>query len=55
MVGAFQNLPMVMPSDDILSSAKRKARRVAPSKGMGQYRVLFNFNSLETPILISGF
>ncbi|CAA7393224.1 unnamed protein product [Spirodela intermedia] len=34
MVGAFQNLPMVMPSDDILSSAKRKARRVTPSKGI---------------------
>ncbi|CAA6675058.1 unnamed protein product [Spirodela intermedia] len=37
MVGAFQNLPMVMPSDDILSSAKRKARRVTPSKGKGLY------------------
>ena len=32
-VGAFQNLPMVMPSDDLVSSAKRKARRISPSKG----------------------
>lgn len=31
--GAFQKLPMVMPSIDILSSAKRKAKRVPPSKG----------------------
>ncbi|MQL74202.1 hypothetical protein Taro_006577, partial [Colocasia esculenta] len=33
-VGAFQKLPMVMPSIDILSSAKRKARRVGPTKGI---------------------
>ncbi|KMZ59540.1 GTPase obg [Zostera marina] len=32
--GAFQKLPMVMPSIDILSSAKRKAKRVPPSKGI---------------------
>uniref|UniRef100_A0A1D1YG71 Nucleolar GTP-binding protein 1 n=1 Tax=Anthurium amnicola TaxID=1678845 RepID=A0A1D1YG71_9ARAE len=33
-VGAFQRLPMVMPSNDILCSAKRKARRVCPTKGI---------------------
>lgn len=33
MVGAFQKLPMVMPSIDILSSAQRKARKVTPTKG----------------------
>lgn len=32
-VGAFQKLPMVMPSVDILHSALRKARRVTPTKG----------------------
>ncbi|XP_020277050.1 nucleolar GTP-binding protein 1 [Asparagus officinalis] len=32
--GAFQKLPMVMPSIDILSSAKRKARNVTPTKGI---------------------
>ncbi|XP_008788707.2 nucleolar GTP-binding protein 1 isoform X1 [Phoenix dactylifera] len=34
MVGAFQKLPMVMPSIDILSSAQRKARNVTPTKGI---------------------
>ncbi|KAI3731922.1 hypothetical protein L1987_63115 [Smallanthus sonchifolius] len=33
-VGAFQKLPMVMPSVDILYSALRKARRVSPTKGI---------------------
>ncbi|XP_078440475.1 P-loop containing nucleoside triphosphate hydrolases superfamily protein isoform X2 [Wolffia australiana] len=33
-VGAFQMLPMVMPSEDLIMSAKRKARRVGPSKGI---------------------
>ncbi|XP_076889936.1 uncharacterized protein LOC143540855 [Bidens hawaiensis] len=33
-VGAFQKLPMVMPSVDILYSALRKARRVTPTKGI---------------------
>lgn len=33
-VGAFQKLPMVMPSVDILYSALRKAKRVAPTKGI---------------------
>ncbi|KAL0397441.1 UNVERIFIED_CONTAM: Nucleolar GTP-binding protein 1 [Sesamum calycinum] len=33
-VGAFQKLPMVMPSVDILYSALRKAKRVSPTKGI---------------------
>lgn len=33
-IGAFQKLPMVMPSVDILSSAQRKARNVSPTKGI---------------------
>ncbi|KAJ0430237.1 putative nucleolar GTP-binding protein [Helianthus annuus] len=33
-VGAFQKLPMVMPSVDIYYSALRKARRVSPTKGI---------------------
>ncbi|XP_059633784.1 uncharacterized protein LOC132276393 isoform X2 [Cornus florida] len=33
-VGAFQNLPMVMPPTDILYSALRKARRVLPTRGI---------------------
>ncbi|KAI4379497.1 hypothetical protein MLD38_005785 [Melastoma candidum] len=33
-LGAFQKLPMVMQSVDILSSAMRKARRVSPTKGI---------------------
>lgn len=33
-LGAFQKLPMVMPSIDMLASAKRKARNVPPSKGI---------------------
>ncbi|KAM7471987.1 hypothetical protein LguiA_010170 [Lonicera macranthoides] len=33
-VGAFQKLPMVMPSVDILYSARRKAKRVSPTKGI---------------------
>ncbi|CAN1310299.1 Nucleolar GTP-binding protein 1 [Linum perenne] len=33
-VGAFQKLPMVMPSVDILASAVRKAKRVQPTKGI---------------------
>ncbi|XP_031277493.1 nucleolar GTP-binding protein 1 [Pistacia vera] len=33
-VGAFQKLPMVMPSVDILYSAMRKAKRVSPTKGI---------------------
>lgn len=32
-VGAFQKLPMVMPSVDILSSALKKAKRVSATKG----------------------
>lgn len=32
-VGAFQKLPMVMPSIDILYSALKKAKRVSPTKG----------------------
>lgn len=33
-VGAFQKLPMVMPSVDILYSSLRKAKRVPPTKGI---------------------
>lgn len=33
-VGAFQNLPMVLPSKDMLYSAMRKAKRVNPTKGI---------------------
>lgn len=33
-VGAFQKLPMVMPSVDILYSSLRKAKRVSPTKGI---------------------
>lgn len=33
-VGAFQKLPMVMNSTDILCSANRKARRIGPTKGI---------------------
>ncbi|XP_044503496.1 nucleolar GTP-binding protein 1 [Mangifera indica] len=33
-VGAFQKLPLVMPSVDILFSALRKAKRVSPTKGI---------------------
>ncbi|KAM0945654.1 putative nucleolar GTP-binding protein [Dioscorea sansibarensis] len=33
-LGAFQKLPIVMPSIDILSSAKRKARNVPPTRGI---------------------
>ncbi|KAL7605306.1 uncharacterized protein LOC111898737 [Lactuca sativa] len=33
-VGAFQKLPMVMPSVDILYSSLRKAKRIAPTKGI---------------------
>ncbi|KAL8038388.1 hypothetical protein ABFX02_11G103200 [Erythranthe guttata] len=33
-VGAFQKLPMVMPSVDILFSALKKARRVSATKGI---------------------
>ncbi|EEF35900.1 nucleolar GTP-binding protein, putative [Ricinus communis] len=33
-LGAFQKLPMVMPSVDILYSALRKAKRVSPTKGI---------------------
>ncbi|CAL5191829.1 unnamed protein product [Lathyrus oleraceus] len=33
-VGAFQKLPIVMPSIDILGSALRKARRVSATKGI---------------------
>lgn len=32
-VGAFQKLPMVMPSIDIIQSALRKAKKVSPTKG----------------------
>lgn len=33
-VGAFQRLPMVKPSVDILYSALRKTRKISPSKGI---------------------
>ncbi|PON87555.1 Dynamin superfamily [Trema orientale] len=33
-IGAFQKLPMVMPSVDILYSAIKKAKRVSPTKGI---------------------
>ncbi|KAH6798310.1 P-loop containing nucleoside triphosphate hydrolases superfamily protein [Perilla frutescens var. frutescens] len=33
-VGAFQKLPMVMPSVDVLCSALKKAKRVSPTKGI---------------------
>ncbi|KAF4347722.1 hypothetical protein G4B88_007368, partial [Cannabis sativa] len=33
VVGAFQKLPMVMASFDILSSALKKAKRISPTKG----------------------
>ncbi|KAL8129068.1 hypothetical protein V2J09_018223 [Rumex salicifolius] len=33
-VGAFQKLPNVMPSIDIISSALRKAKKVPPTKGI---------------------
>lgn len=32
-VGAFQKLPMVMPSVDVFYSAMKKAKRVPPTKG----------------------
>lgn len=32
-VGAFQKLPMVMPSVDVFYSALKKAKRVPPTKG----------------------
>ena len=32
-LGAFQKLPMVMPSIDLYSSALRKSKRVQPTKG----------------------
>lgn len=32
-MGAFQKLPMVMPSIDILHSALKTAKRVSPTKG----------------------
>lgn len=32
-IGAFQKLPMVMPSFDILYSSLRKAKRIPPTKG----------------------
>lgn len=32
-VGAFQKLPVVMPSVDILYSSLRKARKVSATKG----------------------
>lgn len=32
-VGAFQKLPMVMPSADVYNSAVKKAKRVPPTKG----------------------
>ncbi|KAJ4829265.1 hypothetical protein Tsubulata_049236, partial [Turnera subulata] len=34
VVGAFQKLPLVMPSLDILNSALKKAKRVPPTKGI---------------------
>ncbi|OMP02268.1 hypothetical protein COLO4_11253 [Corchorus olitorius] len=34
IIGAFQKLPMVMPSVDIFQSALRKAKRVLPTKGI---------------------
>lgn len=33
-VGAFQKLPIVMPSVDILGSAMKKARRISPTQGI---------------------
>ncbi|XP_054785376.1 uncharacterized protein LOC129291848 isoform X2 [Prosopis cineraria] len=33
-IGAFQKLPMVMPSVDIIGSALRKAKRIPPTKGI---------------------
>ncbi|KAH1089973.1 hypothetical protein J1N35_017230 [Gossypium stocksii] len=33
-IGAFQKLPMVVPSVDIFQSASRKAKRVLPTKGI---------------------
>ncbi|TKY66262.1 nucleolar GTP-binding protein [Spatholobus suberectus] len=33
-IGAFQKLPIVMPSIDILGSALRKARKISPTKGI---------------------
>ncbi|KAI3892057.1 hypothetical protein MKX03_030891 [Papaver bracteatum] len=33
-VGAFQKLPMVMPSVDILYSAIKKSKRISPTKGI---------------------
>ncbi|XP_061355765.1 uncharacterized protein LOC133300266 isoform X2 [Gastrolobium bilobum] len=33
-IGAFQKLPIVMPSVDILGSALRKAKRISPTKGI---------------------
>ncbi|XP_021897965.1 nucleolar GTP-binding protein 1 [Carica papaya] len=33
-IGAFQKLPMVMPSVDIYYSARRKVKRVQPTKGI---------------------
>lgn len=39
-IGAFQKLPMVMPSTDILQSALRKAKRVSPTKGKWYFYVI---------------
>lgn len=33
-LGAFQKLPMVMPSIDLYSSSLRKSKRVQPTKGI---------------------
>ncbi|XP_052107281.1 nucleolar GTP-binding protein 1 isoform X1 [Arachis duranensis] len=33
-IGAFQKLPIVMPSIDILGSALRKAKKISPTKGI---------------------
>lgn len=49
--GAFQKLPMVMPSIDILSSAQRKARNITPTKGTKLYTCA-SFQFWELPAYI---
>lgn len=46
-VGAFQKLPMVMPSIDILYSAIKKAKRVSPTKGNSNEVSFLNQGALK--------
>lgn len=59
-LGAFQKLPMVMPSIDLYASALRKSKRVQPTKGyLILYLVVFVYtltssNSLTESLSIFG-